>query len=182
MLDRPGRPIRPARRGGHYRPRRSVAAIEPYDCGPPADPGDTDPPPAQLCAVAIVTVAEGPEAGDNVPIDIPPDVYSAGLEPGDRVVLNRAPDGTTDGSQQSTFNDSARGFPIALPALAFAIAVVAVARWRGLGSDFFILLEFMLAGLLAGTSPVLIGPVGSSAIIIAVLYLPTDFRLVRPPR
>ena len=162
---------------GTLYPTGEVVAIEPYDCGVPG----TDPEGgiSQTCATATVTVEDGPEANENVRLDLPPDVYGAGIEPGVRVVMNRAPVGDPDA--RYSFNDFARGFPIALLALAFAIAVIAVARMRGLASilgltfAFIILLEFMLPGLLAGSSPVLIGLVGSSAIMLVVLYLAHGF-------
>jgi len=162
---------------GTLYPTGQVVAIEPYECGVPGPGADSA---AQTCATATVTVEDGPEANENVRLDLPPDVYGAGIEPGVRVVMNRAP-GNGDPDELYSFNDFARGFPIAMLALAFAIAVIAVARLRGLASilgltfAFFILLKFMLPGLLAGSSPVLIGLVGSSAIMLVVLYLAHGF-------
>ncbi len=162
---------------GTLYPTGEVVAIEPYECGVPGPGADSA---AQTCATATVTVEDGPEANENVRLDLPPDVYGAGIEPGVRVVMNRAP-GNGDPDELYSFNDFARGFPIAMLALAFAIAVIAVARLRGLASilgltfAFFILLKFMLPGLLAGSSPVLIGLVGSSAIMLVVLYLAHGF-------
>jgi len=162
---------------GTLYPTGEVVAIEPYECGVAGPGADSA---AQTCATATVTVEDGPEANENVRLDLPPDVYGAGIEPGVRVVMNRAP-GNGDPDELYSFNDFARGFPIAMLALAFAIAVIAVARLRGLASilglafAFFILLKFMLPGLLAGSSPVLIGLVGSSAIMLVVLYLAHGF-------
>jgi uncharacterized membrane protein len=59
--------------------------------------------------------------------------------------------------------------------------VVAVARLRGLASlvglafAFFILLQFVLPGLLTGESPTLVSLVGSAAIMFVVLYLAHGF-------
>jgi len=156
-------------------PTGEVIAIEPYDCAPGGDPSQS-----QTCATAVVTIEDGPEANENVRLDLPPDVYEAGIEPGVRVVMSRAP-GNGDPDELYTFNDFARGFPLAILALAFLVAVVAVARWRGLASvlglgfAFFILVKFMLPGLLDGSSPVLIGLVGSSSIMLVVLYLAHGF-------
>ncbi|MBA3368087.1 MAG: YibE/F family protein [Geodermatophilaceae bacterium] len=162
---------------GTLYPIGEVVAIEPYDCGAPGAGAAGQ---SQTCARATVTVEDGPEANENVRLDLPPDVYGAGIEPGVRVVMSRAP-GNGGADELYAFNDFARGFPIATLALAFAIAVIAVARMRGLASilgltfAFVILLEFMLPGLLAGSSPVLIGLVGSSAIMLVVLYLAHGF-------
>lgn len=163
---------------GTLYPTGVIVAIEPYDCGIPGPPdqGGT----SQTCARATVTVENGPEATENVAIELPPELYAAGVDTGVRVVMNRAPGGG-DPDLLYSFNDFARGFPIAVLFLAFAVAAIAVARLRGLASilglgfAFFILLKFMLPGVLAGTSPVLIGLVGSSAIMLVVLYLAHGF-------
>ena len=162
---------------GTLYPTGEVVAITPYECGVPGSSAGGGP---QTCATATVTVEDGPEANENVRLDLAPDVYGAGIEAGVRVVMSRAP-GNGDPDELYSFTDFARGFPLAVLALGFAIAVIAVARMRGLASilglsfAFVILLEFMLPGLLAGSSPVLIGLVGSSAIMLVVLYLAHGF-------
>ncbi len=160
---------------GTLYPTGEIVAIEPYDCAPGVDPEQN-----QTCATAVVTIEDGPEANENVRLELPPDVYGAGIQPGVRVVMSRAP-GNGEPEELYSFTDFARGFPLAVLALAFLVVVVAVARWRGLaavvglGFAFVILVEFMLPGLLEGSSPVLIGLVGSSAIMLVVLYLAHGF-------
>ncbi len=160
---------------GTVYPTGEIVAIEPYDCSNGDDPSQT-----QTCATATVTIEDGPEATENVRIGLPPEVVAAGIETGTRIVMSRAP-GNEDPEQLYTFNDFARGFPLAMLALGFLVVVVAVARWRGLaavlglGFAFVILVKFMLPGLLDGSSPVLIGLVGSSAIMLVVLYLAHGF-------
>ncbi len=164
---------------GTLYPTGEVVAIQPYECGGPPSGGGEEGGPL-ICATATLTMEDGPEANENVRVELPPDVYAAGVEPGVRLVLSRAP-GNGDPDEFYSFNDFARGFPIAALALAFAVAVIAVARMRGLASilglsfAFVILLKFMLPALLAGSSPVLIGLVGSSAIMLVVLYLAHGF-------
>ena len=165
---------------GTLYPTGVIVAIEPYDCGVPGAEVGPSGEGAQICATVTVTVEDGPEATENVRLDLPPDVYGAGIDTGVRIVMSRVA-GNGDPDELYTFNDFARGFPIAILALAFVIVVIAVARWRGLASvlglafAFIILLEFMLPGLLAGSSPVMIGLVGSSAIMLVVLYLAHGF-------
>jgi uncharacterized membrane protein len=66
-------------------------------------------------------------------------------------------------------------------AAAFALVVIAVARFRGLaaivglGFAFLILGQFLLPGLLTGESPLLYALVGSSAIMFVVLYAAHGF-------
>ena len=66
-------------------------------------------------------------------------------------------------------------------ALLFAVAVIAVARWRGfaalLGLAFagFILIKFMFPALVVGTNPIAVGLIGSSAIMFVTLYAAHGF-------
>jgi hypothetical protein len=65
--------------------------------------------------------------------------------------------------------------------VAFAVVTVAVARLRGLAAlfglafAFFVMLQFLLPGLLGDSSPTLISLVGSAAIMFVVLYLAHGF-------
>jgi uncharacterized membrane protein len=76
-----------------------------------------------------------------------------------------------------SFADYQRGGALALLAALFAVVVVAVARWRGLAAiaglaiAWLVLVKFVLPGLLTGESPVMVAVIGSSAVILVVLYL-----------
>ena len=67
--------------------------------------------------------------------------------------------------------------PLTALALAFAVLVVVVARWRGLfallgvGVTLLALMKFMLPALLAGENGLAVAIVGSTAIMLVVLYL-----------
>jgi uncharacterized membrane protein len=97
----------------------------------------------------------------------------------DVLVLTRDPG--AEGGPSYGFYDYERDLPVLLLAILFAVVVVAVARLRGLASlfglafAFFILLQFVLPGLLAGDSPTLVSLVGSAAIMFVVLYLAHGF-------
>jgi uncharacterized membrane protein len=62
-------------------------------------------------------------------------------------------------------------------AAAFAVLVVAVARWRGLAAlvglavSFWVLLKFMLPALLSGENPLAVALVACGAIMFVLLYL-----------
>jgi uncharacterized membrane protein len=98
---------------------------------------------------------------------------------GDRLVLSR--DGKAEGGPNYQFYDYSRRTPIVVLAIAFAVVVGLVARWRGLrallglGFAFAVLLWFVLPGLLAEKSPTLVSLVGSAAIMFVVLYLAHGF-------
>ncbi|MBY3552859.1 YibE/F family protein [Modestobacter lapidis] len=156
-------------------PVGTVASVEARDCGESA-PGQPLP-----CALqAVVVVSEGEGAGDYVQVELPPEVADLGIEAGDELVLSRDP-GIDAGGPTYQFQDFARGTPIVVLALIFAIVVGLVARLRGLASllglgfAFFVLLKFMLPALLADQSPILVSLVGSAAIMFVVLYLAHGF-------
>ena len=154
-------------------PDARVVSVEPFDCG--LDP--TAPP--QTCANAVVEVLEGEGAGDFQQVELPPEVVAAGVEEGDVLVLTR--DAGAEGGAAYAFFDYERDTPIVVLALMFAVVVGAVARLRGLASlvglafAFFVLLRFVLPGLLAQESPTLVSLVGSTAIMFVVLYLAHGF-------
>ena len=82
---------------------------------------------------------------------------------------------------QYQFSDFERRTPLIAFALIFAAVVIAVARWRGfasligLGFAGFILVKFMFPALVAGTNPIAVGLIGSSAIMFVVLYTAHGF-------
>lgn len=154
-------------------PDGRVVSVETYDCG-------TDPAAAQqLCATAVVEVLDGEGAGDFEQVELPQEVVAAGVSEGDTLVLTR--DAGAEGGPAYGFYDYARGAPIIVLAVAFAVVVGLVARLRGLASlvglafAFFVLLQFMLPALLGVNSPTLVSLVGSSAIMFVVLYLAHGF-------
>nr|WP_231126630.1 YibE/F family protein [Motilibacter aurantiacus] len=113
---------------------------------------------------------------DGVEVDLAPDVVQSGVSPGDRVRLAHVP-AAGDAPESWLFLDFVRDLPLALLAVSFALLVVLVARLRGLAAlaglvvTGFAVLEFMLPALLVGRDPLLVGVVGSSAILLVVLYL-----------
>jgi uncharacterized membrane protein len=154
-------------------PEGRVVSVEPVPCGSEA-PGQ-----APQCATAVMEVLDGEGKGDFQQIELSPDIVAAGVEKGDVFVLSR--DAGAEGGPAYGFSDYARGTPIVVLAIAFALVVGLVARWRGLASliglgfAFFMLFRFILPGLLAEESPTLVSLVGTSAIMFVVLYLAHGF-------
>src|SRR4051812_2602735 len=154
-------------------PEGRVVSVEKAPCGSET-PGQ-----APQCATAVMEVLEGEGKGDFQQIQLSPDVVAAGVAKGDVFVLTR--DAGAEGGASYAFADYARGTPIVVLAIAFAIVVGLVARWRGLASllglgfAFFMLFRFILPGLLAEESPTLVSLVGTSAIMFVVLYLAHGF-------
>jgi uncharacterized membrane protein len=154
-------------------PDGRIVSVESFDCG--IDPSAAP----QTCATAVVEVLGGEGAGDFEQVELPPEVVAAGVSEGDTLVLTR--DAGAEGGPAYAFYDYERDTPIIVLAIAFAVVVGLVARLRGLASlvglafAFFVLLQFVLPGLLSEDSPTLVSLVGSAAIMFVVLYLAHGF-------
>lgn len=135
------------------------------------------------CTFALTEPDQG---GSPVKVVINPDVAkSHGVKPGDQIrYLNLSNAQGASASQASPayiFVDFVRTLPIVLLALLYAAVVIAVARWRGLRAliglvgAYFVLAAFMLPGLVEGKPPLLLALVGSTVIMIGVLYFAHGF-------
>jgi uncharacterized membrane protein len=129
---------------------------------------------------------EPDKGGSPVKVVINPDVASShGVKPGDQIrYLNLSNAQGATGSQGSPayiFVDFVRTLPIVLLAVLYAAVVIAVARWRGLRAliglvgAYFVLANFLLPGLVEGKPPLLLTLVGSTVIMIGVLYFAHGF-------
>jgi uncharacterized membrane protein len=152
-------------------PDGRVVSLEEVECGVEGQPAS--------CANAVVEVLDGEGAGDYVQVQLDEVVVANGVAEDDVLVLTR--DAGADGPAAYAFYDFARDTPMITLAIAFAVVVGLVARLRGLASllglafAFFVLLQFVLPGLLGDSSPVLVTLVGSAAIMFVVLYLAHGF-------
>jgi uncharacterized membrane protein len=126
----------------------------------------------RACLVSAVELKDGSTTG----LEFPDGPGAPRLAPGDHVRLARTTD-PQNGSAAYVYDDEVRDLPLGLLALAFAVVVVAVARWRGLaalaglGLAYGVLVLFVLPALLAGEPALPVGLVASAAILFAVLYL-----------
>ncbi|GAB2686888.1 YibE/F family protein [Thalassiella azotivora] len=141
-----------------------------------------DLPASVQCAWATVELVAGPDAGDEVTVDVPPQTYAAGLVAGDDVDLARYPPQPGVG-QLYVWVDHARDLPLTVLTGAFALLVVAVARLRGLASllglaiAYATIFWFMLPALREGQNPIGVGLAGSVAIMVVILYLAHGFSM-----
>lgn len=137
----------------------------------------------QRCGAVRATVLSGSSEGEQVSVQVPPEVSRSGLRPGDRIEVMQLPTGgdasvdPTGTEQEFSFFTVDRDAPVGWLALAFVVVVALVARLRGvlalvgLGFGAFVLVRFMLPALLEGSDGLLVAVVGSSAIMYVVLYL-----------
>ncbi|HEY8702379.1 MAG TPA: YibE/F family protein [Arthrobacter sp.] len=139
--------------------------------------------PGSDCTFAVTEPDKG---GNPVKVVINPDVAkSHGVKPGDQIRylnLSQAPGASaSQGSPAYIFVDFVRTLPIVLLALLYAGVVIAVARWRGfraligLVGAYFVLVSFILPGLVEGKPPLLLALVGATVIMIGVLYFAHGF-------
>ncbi|QGN35715.1 YibE/F family protein [Microlunatus sp. Gsoil 973] len=160
-------------------PRGEITRVEPVSCQGQAGSG-SDQPGQSRCAMLTVRVLDGPDSGKQVQVTLTEAQFGSGAHVGQKVKLFRIPAGQ---GQPPTFqfSDFERTVPLITLAIAFAVVVVAVARWRGfralVGLAFagFILVEFLFPALVSGTNPLLAGLIGSSAIMFVVLYAAHGF-------
>lgn len=179
-------------------PRAEVTAVQPAcpeqgpvsGSAPSSEPGSTTPRtpavPAEPsgCGTVTARILGGTAAGQTVTVDVPAEVLAAGLSPGDRVVLLRLPDAAIAQSTAApgalspySYAGIERQTPLWILGVAFAVAVVAVARWRGLAAlaglvvGGVVLLGFVAPALLAGKNAIAVAVVAALLIMYVVLYL-----------
>ena len=145
----------------------------------------------QECVVSELHVAATPTSvpprGAGAPavtsptLEQPYDANSPRLHTGDdiNVIASRLP----DGSIAYTFYDYRRSGSLLLLAGLFALIVIAVGRWRGLGAllgmaiSLAVLVTFLLPALLAGRDPVAVAVVGAATIAFFALFLAQGVKL-----
>ncbi|MFD0659992.1 YibE/F family protein [Thermocatellispora tengchongensis] len=141
---------------------------------PPSDPA--------TCGTARVKLTSGDQAGRSVTAQLPSGPGAQRFTTGDDIVLTYLPGDTLEASPYQ-ISDHDRSFPLLLAGVAFALAVIAFGRWRGLSAlvglaiTFVLLLMFLIPAILAGEPPLLVAIVGASAIMLAVLYLTHGFTV-----
>ena len=128
---------------------------------------------------------EPDKGGNPVKVVINPDIAkSHGVKPGDNIRylnLSKVQGADAQGAPAYVFVDFVRTLPIVFLAVLYAVVVIAVARWRGLRAliglvgAYVVLVSFMLPGLVEGKPPLLLALVGSTVIMIGVLYFAHGF-------
>jgi len=127
------------------------------------------------CITMTVKMADGPEKGQRVDVEIGEGPGAPTVDDGDPVVLGRNADPT--GPVTYYFADFQRKAPLLVLALIFAVVVVLLGRWRGLAAlgalaiSLLVIVKFVLPALLEGSSPLAVAVVGSAAIMFLALYL-----------
>ncbi|MFI7639877.1 YibE/F family protein [Nonomuraea sp. NPDC049400] len=149
----------------------TVTGVQLKQCSPAPD-GAPQPDPA-TCGNAVVRV----DGGEVVTLRLPSGPGAQRFAADDDVILLRDADG------KYQISDHDRTTPLWVFGAAFALAVIAFGRWRGVTAlaglviTFVLLLTFVIPGILEGEPPLLVAIVGASAIMLTVLYLTHGFSL-----
>jgi uncharacterized membrane protein len=162
--------------------RGEVVAVLEQPCPPPVDGTPQSPPgAAQRCGSVKVKPAAGPDRGQVIETEVPAGPGAPTVHLGDSIVLMYLPD--SPGGRPYQIADHERSKSLLALGLAFALAIVAFGRWRGLTAlvglavTFGVLLLFIVPAILSGESPLLVAIVGSAAIMLSVLFLTHGFNM-----
>ncbi|MBV8787328.1 MAG: YibE/F family protein [Mycobacterium sp.] len=127
------------------------------------------------CVQTLVAIDSGPNAGANTLLESSPGPGQPKFAAGDRIRLSRQVDDR--GTTSYAFYDFERGWALVGLAIAFAVVIVAVARWRGLLAlvgivvAFLVLVVFLLPALRENAPAVPVALVAGAAILYVVIYL-----------
>jgi uncharacterized membrane protein len=158
-----------------------VLAVNIADCGSPSAGKvlTAAPVPATAggaqCSQALIAIDSGPNRGAKTLLEFSGGLDQPRLAAGDNVRIIRQVD--QQGATSYAFYDYERTWPLVGLALAFALVIVAVARWRGLLAvvgiivAFLVLVVFLLPALRDGKPAIPVALVASAAILFAVIYL-----------
>ncbi|MFZ1118101.1 MAG: YibE/F family protein, partial [Propionibacteriaceae bacterium] len=159
-------------------PTARITDIKPISCEglSGSTPGAT----SARCADVTARLLQGDDKGQAVTVPMTAAIYASGVKVGQVIKLVRIPP-SADQPAQYQFSDFERGTPLFVMGLLFAAVVIVVARWRGfaaligLGFAGFIMVTFMFPALIAGTNPIMVGLIGSAAIMFVALYAAHGF-------
>jgi uncharacterized membrane protein len=130
------------------------------------------------CNVVGIEITSGPASGDTgaIEADASTRTPASALEEGDGIVVDDGGVQVPPAARYS-FADHQRGPPLLALAFAFALAVVALGRLRGLlalagiAVTFAVLLGFVFPALLHGSAPIGVALTGAAVIAYLTLYL-----------
>ncbi len=132
------------------------------------------------CRSVAFRLRAGPDEGELFVQEFPLDeTTTPEFAVGEKVVLSHIPE-AEEGFQYQWSDRQRRGL-LRWLALAFAAAVIALGRWRGLGAlaglaaTVGVLFAFVLPAIVDGRSPVLVAIFGSAAIAYIALYVAHGF-------
>lgn len=133
------------------------------------------------CRLAQVELLSGPGAPGEAEALLPYGDAAPEVAPGDRIIVSyteQAPAG-----EQYAFQDFDRGQPLLVLMIVFAVAVLALSRWRGIGAlaslaySLVLIAVFTLPAIMEGSSPLAVAVVTAASIMLVTLYLSHGFDI-----
>lgn len=132
------------------------------------------------CGQVAATVSDGAGEGDRAVFPVAPEVSRSGLGAGDSVQLVRTP---AEQGSAYTFSQVQRGGALGWLLGVFVVAVLVVARFRGLMGlvgltlGAVVVWKFTLPALLAGENGLAVALTSATAIMVVVLYTTHGFSM-----
>ena len=125
-----------------------------------------------------IQITDGPTKGASVTLTVGADAASPKYTVGDDLVLTYNPAAPPNSPPEAVYDvkDFQRGPPLMSLAIAFALFVVVVGRWRGVGAiaalalSFGVLVKFTLPAILAGENSIEVAAVTAGVILFAAMY------------
>jgi uncharacterized membrane protein len=131
------------------------------------------------CQQAEVELLSGPGAPGTAQALLPYGSQAPEVVAGDRIIVSftaEAPEG-----EQYAFQDFDRGPPLLVLTILFALGVLALSRWRGIGAlaslaySLVLIAVFTLPAIMEGSSPLAVAVITAAAIMLVTLYLSHGF-------
>ncbi len=129
------------------------------------------------CDLASIKLSTGPDKGQIAPVQVPQaGKVPISIEVGQSIMLGVQTD-AKDIADRYQYVDHDRSKPLLILAAVFALAVVALSRWRGfaaliaLAMTAVMLTQFILPAILKGSNPLLVAVVGGTVIMAVALFL-----------
>jgi uncharacterized membrane protein len=152
----------------------TVSRVELVPCTGVGDAGSI------RCELITARVTSGSTRNQSATFELFPSPNTPRLERGDRIVLSHSPDVPAELAYQ--FADFQRTWSMLWLAGLFAVAVIALGRWKGLrallgvGVSLVVIVTFLLPALLLGDPPILLALIAASAIAFLALFLAHGFN------
>ncbi len=131
------------------------------------------------CRLARVDLVSGPGAPGAAEALMPYGPGAPEVAAGDRIVVSYAPQAPA--GERYAFQDFDRGPPLLTLTILFAVGVLVLSRWRGIGAlaslaySLVLIAMFTLPAIMEGSSPLAVAVVTAAAIMLVTLYLSHGF-------
>lgn len=133
--------------------------------------------PTQPCTLIGFELNDGANAGEFGAFELG---ANSPLDPGDKITVTSFE--SVDGELVYSFFDYQRGWPMLWLLGLFAVAVVTLGRWRGVGAiaglafSLLVIVMFTLPAILAGSNAIIVAVVSASLIAYSALFLAHGFN------